>query len=269
MLTSKPHEEPVAPRDSASAEQPITRDIAAINRTFYEALWSRAHLERPSGFNTWPLVSEFLPSASARLELGPGLRPRLPIAGTHFIDMSASAIQRLNARGGIAVAGELGVLPFRDREFDLVCAFDVIEHVEDDQRVFGEVSRVLKDNGVLIVSVPLHVNLWTEFDDCVGHARRYAPADLLAILAAGQLAIEKSAVFGMQPANTRLLKWGMWYLEHQRTRAMFWYNWVGMPVAKFFQKRLELASGLIETNGVHEIVLVCRRGVRRSVPHEA
>jgi len=249
-----------------SAGQPTSPDVATINRTFYEALWSKAHLYRSNAFNTWPLVSGLLPFAPARLELGPGLRPRLPIAGTHFIDMSASAIQRLNACGGIAVTGELGVLPFGDRAFDLVCAFDVIEHVEDDRRVFGEVSRVLKDDGVLIVSVPLHRNLWTEFDDWVGHARRYAPADLLAIMAANQLALEKSAVFGMQPSSPRFLKWGMWYFEHRRRRAMFWYNWVGMPLAKLFQKRLELASGLIETNGVYEILLVCRRRARVSAP---
>jgi SAM-dependent methyltransferase len=248
--------------DSSSVEHPATRDPATINRTFYEALWSKAYLERPSAFNTWPLVSEFLPLAPARLELGPGLRPRLPIAGTHFIDMSMSAIQRLNERGGIAVAGELGLLPFGDREFDLICAFDVIEHVTDDRLLFGEVSRVLKDDGVLIVSVPLDENLWTEFDDLVGHTRRYAAADLLAIMAATQLTVEKSAVFGMQPANPRLLKWGMWYLEHRRAWAMFWYNWVGMPLAKLFQKPLELSSGLIETTGVDEVVLVCRREAR-------
>ena len=76
-------------------EDPTPRDVAAINRTFFDALWRRARLERPNGFNTWPIVSQFLPSAPARLEIGPGLRPRLPIAGTHFIDISAPVIERL------------------------------------------------------------------------------------------------------------------------------------------------------------------------------
>jgi hypothetical protein len=47
---------------------------------------------------------------------------------------------------------------------------------------------------------------------------------------------------------------------------MFWYNWVGMPLAMLFQKRLELADGLIDTTGVDEIVAVCRRRGRRSSP---
>jgi SAM-dependent methyltransferase len=205
-----------------------------------------------------------LPSVPARLEIGPGLRPRLPIAGTHFIDISPPAIERLNARGGLAVPGEIGTLPFSDQEFDLVCAFDVIEHVEDDQRVFGEVSRVLKDRGVLIFSVPVHADLWTEFDDWVGHARRYDPPDLLAIMAANHLEVEQSAVFGMQPSSPRLVKYGMSWLEQHRTWAMFWYNWVGMPLALLFQKRLNLVGGLIDTAGVDEMVLVCRRGARSS-----
>jgi SAM-dependent methyltransferase len=240
----------------------MSRDVAATNRTFYDALWRKARLENPDGFNTWPLVSELLPAAPARLEIGPGLRPRLPIAGTHFIDICAPVIERLNARGGIATPGDISRLPFGDREFDLVCALDVIEHVEDDQRVFGELSRVLKDDGVLICSVPLHADRWTEFDNWVGHARRYDPPDLLAIMTDNQLALETSAVYGMQPSNPGLVRYGMWWLEHRRNWAMFWYNWVGMPLAKRFQKPLKRVSGFIDTTGVDEVLLVCRRVAR-------
>jgi SAM-dependent methyltransferase len=119
------------------------RDIATINREFYDALWSQTYVERPERFNTWPLISGLLPSAPMRLEIGPGLRPRLPIAGTHFIDISAPVVAKLKARGGVAAHGEITALPFGDGKFDLVGAFDVIEHIEDDRRVFAELSRVL------------------------------------------------------------------------------------------------------------------------------
>ena len=49
-------------------------DITATKRIFYNALWQKARLEDPDRFNTWPLVSELLPSSPARLEIGPGLR---------------------------------------------------------------------------------------------------------------------------------------------------------------------------------------------------
>jgi SAM-dependent methyltransferase len=246
----------------ATTQHPASSDITATNRIFYNALWRKARLERAEGFNTWSLVSELLPSAMTRLEIGPGLRPRLPIAGTHFIDISAPVIEQLNARGGIGTPDGVATLPFRDGEFDLVCAFDVIEHVEDDRLVFREVSRVLKDDAVLICSMPLYPDLWTEFDEWVGHARRYDPSDLLAIMAGNQLIVEKSAAFGMQPSNPRLVKWGMWWLEHRPTWAMFWYNWVGMPLAMRFQKPLTFVSGFINTPGVDDVVLVCRRAAR-------
>lgn len=240
-------------------------DVTAINRQFYDALWWKARLQRPDRFNTWPMVSALLPSAPSRLELGPGLRPRLPIAGTNFIDISTPVIEQLNARGGIATAGRLDVLPFSDRQFNLVCAFDVIEHIEDDRRLFREVSRVLEDEGVFIVSVPLHPGRWTGFDALVGHARRYEPSCLLAILADNRLIVEKSAAFGMQPANPRLVDYGMQWLERHRDWAMFWYNRVGLPLAMLFQKRLELENGFMDPTNVDEMVLLCRlnrRGIR-------
>jgi SAM-dependent methyltransferase len=240
--------------------------MAAVNREFYDALWSKAYVVPPQRFNTWPLISELLPSAPARLEIGPGLRPRLPIAGTHFIDISSPVVAQLNARGGVASAGEVSALPFRDGAFDLVGAFDVIEHIEDDRRVFSELSRVLKSGGALVLSVPLHARFWTEFDDYVGHARRYEPADLLALLADHHLAIERSAVFGMQPNNPRLLKFGMQWLTRHRTAAMRWYNWLFMPCGLLFQKRLKWAEGLIDPTGVPEIMLVCRRLPRPTLP---
>ncbi|MDD5286549.1 MAG: methyltransferase domain-containing protein [Desulfuromonadaceae bacterium] len=237
-------------------------NIAETNRSFYNALWSNSYMEHPERFNTWPLISELLPAAPDRLEIGPGLRPRLPVEGTHFIDISAPAIERLQAGGGAARQGEICELPYSERKFDLVCAFDVIEHVWDDRQAFAELSRVLKDGGILIFSVPLHAHLWTEFDEWAGHARRYDPGDLLTILSANNLVPEKSAAFGMQPSNPKLMKFGMWFLKHSQREAMFFYNRVFMPLGIHFQKSLKIMSGFMDTTGVDEIVFVCRRGSR-------
>jgi len=234
-------------------------DSKAVNRGFYDALWSESHLERPERFNTWGLVSGLLPLAPTRLEIGPGLRPRLPIDGTWFLDISPPVIRCLTTRGGIAVSGEVSALPFSDGKFELVCAFDVIEHVEDDRQVFGEASRVLKEGGVFIFSIPLHAGLWTKFDEAVGHVRRYEPADLPELLDAHGLVLERSAAYGMQPANCRLLDVSLWWLKHRRREAMWWYNKVLMPLGMFFQKRLNFVDGLVDAAGVDEIVMVCRK----------
>ena len=244
-----------------SAEHPLSasRDLTAINRDFYNALWTETYVERPERFNTWPLVARLLPQSGARLEIGPGLRPRLPVAGTDFVDLSAAAVAQLNARNGRATVGEITDLPFFDGRFDLVAAFDVIEHVADDRRVFGELARVLKPGGVLLCSVPLHPSHWTSFDACVGHARRYEPAALQALLADYGFEIEQSAVFGMQPNNVRVLDFGVRMLQRRRRQALRWYNRVFMPLGMLFQKKLTFVPGLMDTARVHEVALVCRR----------
>ena len=233
-------------------------DIAA-NRRFYDGLWSASFLVRPQRFNTWPLLSPLAASAPARLEIGPGLRPRLPIAGTSFVDISRPAISRLKALGGLATLGEITALPFPDRTFDLLCAFDIIEHVEDDRQVFRELSRVARDDATIIFSVPLHPARWTAFDDLVGHVRRYDRDDLLAILEEQSLVVEQSAGFGMQPRSGWLLDFAVWGLTHRPVQAMRWYNRIFLPLGLRLQKPLAWAPGLLDVAEVDEILLVCRR----------
>jgi SAM-dependent methyltransferase len=229
------------------------------NRRFYDGLWSRTRLARPESFNTWPLLAELLPKRAARLEIGPGLRPRLPVAGTHFVDLSAPVVERLKANGGLAQIADLAALPFADASFDIVCAFDVIEHVEDDLRAFSEIARVVRTDGVVICAVPLHSRLWTPFDGFVGHVRRYNPDTLLEILDSKGLRLERSAPFGMQPGNPRLLDLAIWLLTHQRSGALFCYNWLIHPLSLRFQKRLTFHAGLLNTERAGEILLLCRR----------
>lgn len=233
------------------------------NSAFYDALWSQTYLTRPERFNTWPLITALLPAASRRLEIGPGLRPRLPIAGTHFIDISPPVIKQLNARGGIARKGEITELPFESDAFDLVTAFDVIEHVENDERVFTELTRVMKSAGRLIFSVPLHPNRWTTFDEYVGHARRYTPIALQELLERHGLEIEQSGVFGMQSNSPRLLDFAVQGLTRHHKIAVRCYNWLFFPLGLLLQRRLKIADGLIDVTKVDEILLICRRAAGR------
>ena len=243
-----------APRPRSDAE------LLAANRGFYDPLWRDARLVRPERFNTWPLVCSLVAqSATRRLEVAPGLRPRLPIAATQFVDISAPALKRLGENGGDAVMGQISALPFADESFDLVCALDIVEHVDDDDRALSELSRVAAPGAVFLLSVPLHAAQWTAFDDFVGHRRRYEPQQLRAKLGAHRFAVEQSAVYGMQPKSSRLLDLGMWYLEHHRERSMWWYNRVFMPLGLHFQEKLALVPGLIDGADVAEIILVCRK----------
>lgn len=242
-----------------------TRSDVASNRRFYDALWSASHVVSPQRFNTWPLLSTLAASATARLEIGPGLHPRLPIAGTHFVDVSGPALSRLKARAGIATLGEITALPYPDCSFDLVCAFDIVEHVDDDRRAFHELSRIARDGAVVIFSVPLDPARWSAFDALVGHVRRYDPNDLLAMLGENSLVLERSAAFGMQPRSRWLLDFAVWGLTRRRVQAMRWYNTLFLPLGLLLQRRLRCAPGLIDVAKVDELLLVCRRNDRRAL----
>jgi SAM-dependent methyltransferase len=231
----------------------------SANRSFYDALWSATEIIAPQRFNTWPLLIDLAAAAPMRLEIGPGLRPRLPIERTHFVDISHPALAGLSARGGLASLGEITALPFADSTFDVVCAFDIVEHVDDDRQVFREIGRVARDGAPVVFSVPLHAAHWSAFDTLVGHVRRYEPDDLLTILRAHGLELEQSASFGMEPRSRWLLDLAVWGLTRRRDQAMHWYNRVFLPLGLRLQKRLAWVPGLVDVAKVHEVLVVCRR----------
>jgi SAM-dependent methyltransferase len=235
------------------------RELLEVNRRFYDLLWSGARLVEPQRFNTWPLVSSVLPRSRRQLEVAPGLRPRLPLEATQFVDISVPALTTLRARGANVMLGLVSSLPFADGVFDLVCTLDIVEHVDDDDAALAEISRVAAPGAVLLLSAPLHPSRWTAFDDFVGHRRRYEPQQLLAKLSQHGLSVERSGVYGMQPRSSRLLDFGMWWLTHHRERAMWWYNRALMPLGVRFQKKLALAQGMIDASEVDEVLLVCRK----------
>ncbi|OOG59794.1 methyltransferase domain-containing protein [Rhodanobacter sp. C03] len=243
---------------SRPAENRSDAELIRVNRGFYESLWAEATLIEPERFNTWPLVHQLASTASRRLEVAPGLRPRLPLQGTCFVDLSHAALQRLHQRGADAVHGMIGALPCANASFDLICALDILEHVADDDSALAELARVAMPGATVLLSVPLHPEAWTAFDDFVGHCRRYEPAQIVARLAQHGFTIEHSAVYGMQPKSSRLLDLGQWYLTHRRERAMWWYNRVFMPLGLRFQKALQWRAGLGDTQGVDELLLHCR-----------
>jgi len=234
-------------------------ELLEANREFYDSLWTDARLVGPESFNTWPLVCSLVSNSVRRLEVAPGLRPRLPLEGTHFMDLSVPAVSKLRAHGATALLGLVSSLPFRDGIFDLICAFDIIEHVEDDDRALSELSRVAAPGAAFLLSVPLHPAHWSAFDDFVGHRRRYQPGRLFEKLAEHGFSVNQSAVYGMQPRSSRLLDFGIWCLTHRREKAIWWYNHVLMPLGVRFQKKLSLMPGMIDTEGVDEALLVCRK----------
>ena len=83
-------------------------------------------------------------------------------------------------------------LPFEDNVYDLVCAFDVIEHVNDDALAVSEMKRVCKEGGIMSVTVPAFDFLWSHHDEVNHHYRRYTRQQLLTLINAKDKVIYSS-----------------------------------------------------------------------------
>lgn len=68
-------------------------------------------------------------------------------------------------------------VPFVD-EFDAIGAFDVLEHIAEDEAVLAQLHRALKPGGVLLLTVPQHPWLWSASDEYACHVRRYTRLEI-------------------------------------------------------------------------------------------
>lgn len=107
----------------------------------------------------------------------------------------AVAQSRIVAAGGDIINDTDAAVP-AGRTFDLVCAFEVLEHLEDDTAALSQWSRHLSDGGRLMVSVPAFQDRFNAWDTHVGHYRRYSPDQLRSVLAEAGLRTESVAVYG-------------------------------------------------------------------------
>ncbi len=62
--------------------------------------------------------------------------------------------------------------------FDIIGMFDVLEHIEDDERVLAQAARALRPGGGLLITVPQHRFLWSLYDEHAHHVRRYEAAEI-------------------------------------------------------------------------------------------
>lgn len=94
------------------------------------------------------------------------------------IDMHIAGLRYARERTqALLLCGTATGVPF-DAQFDVVTLCDVIEHTLDDEAPLRAASQALKDDGVLIVTVPAHPSLWTPVDEAWGHKRRYTKEGL-------------------------------------------------------------------------------------------
>lgn len=94
------------------------------------------------------------------------------------VEPDPAFIEMLHLQGWNPVQASVTALPFDSASFDLVCAFDVIEHVENDALAVRELLRVCRIGGRVVLTVPAFQSLWSPHDVVNAHFRRYRLSEL-------------------------------------------------------------------------------------------
>jgi len=147
-----------------------------------EHFWFRARNE----LILWAL-SKYFPNFSSLLEIGcgtgfvlAGIADKNP--GSHLVgsEIYASGLSFASRRlrDVELVQMDARQLPYAE-EFDVVGAFDVIEHIQEDELVINNIYQAIKPGGGCLITVPQHMWLWSAVDEQACHQRRYDRKDLL------------------------------------------------------------------------------------------
>ena len=82
-----------------------------------------------------------------------------------------------------------------ERHYDLIGAFDVIEHIDDDKAAMNSIAKRLKSGGRLVVTVPAHQWMWSAHDVVNHHKRRYSKRALRQLIESSPLRLEAIGYF--------------------------------------------------------------------------
>ena len=116
-------------------------------------------------------LGDFATTTARVLDVGSADGPSVPwLKGDRHVTVD---LDPRGLRPGEGVCASALALPFRDGSFDLVSAFDVVEHCEPESVALAELGRVFAPGGRLLLSVPAYQWAWSDHDVRAGHHRRY------------------------------------------------------------------------------------------------
>ena len=119
--------------------------------------------------------------------------PGAHVVGTELYEEGLT-IARRRLPGAELRALDVRAMPYEEA-FDLVAAFDVLEHIDDDEGALAGMRRALVPGGGLVVTVPQHPFLWSDADAYAHHERRYRRGELVERVGAAGFRVERVTSF--------------------------------------------------------------------------
>jgi SAM-dependent methyltransferase len=170
-----------APEQARSSEGFQPHHFAELAQAEAGNFWFRSR----NRLIIWAL-QRFFPKARNFLEIGCGTgfvlaglaeaNPNLEMSGSEIYStglgyaadrVKCAALFQMDARD----------IPF-ESEFDVIGAFDVLEHIEEDEAVLEQVFRAVTPGGGIMLTAPQHRFLWSQQDEYACHVRRYEAKEL-------------------------------------------------------------------------------------------
>ena len=88
------------------------------------------------------------------------------------------AVPRLEKLGGTVLKSKLDIVDLPDGAARVVTMLDVIEHLDDDRAALREMVRITAPGGLIVITVPALMWLWSDWDVILHHRRRYSMSTL-------------------------------------------------------------------------------------------
>ncbi len=136
-------------------------------------------------------------------------------------------------------------IPFIN-EFDLMGAFDVLEHIEEDTKVLGELYKATKPGGGIILTIPQHEFLWSKYDEYSHHVRRYNAVELRSKVESCGFTILKITSFVSLLLPLVYLFRMKWRNTEREYDSMSQYN-IGALTNNLLEKVLNFEHAMIKT----------------------
>ncbi len=198
---------------------------------------------------------------AALVEVGCGTGANVPVlrkfGKTLGLDRSRQALETARDAFDHVLLADADRLPLASDSTGLVCALDVVEHLDDDLGALKEMVRVLRPGGKLLVFVPAFRFLWGLQDEMSHHKRRYRKGQIMDLVRRSGARVLRAGYFNFWLFGPIALARTLWRLHPvQAPSENLWTpQWVDRPLARLFASERHVLARWSPPFGVSAFVV--------------